>query len=271
MTRLIGKVVVVTGASSGIGEATVQAFARSGCKVVLAARNTEKLHEIAGQGWLKQTESLVVTCDVSREDDCRNLMAETVRRFGRIDILINNAGVSMRAVFADVDLNVIRRLMEINFWGCVYCTKYALPEILRNGGSIIGVNSIAGVKGLPARTGYSSSKFAMNGFMESLRIENLKTGIHVGVIYPGYTTSNIRQTALNYEGMPQSDSPLDEQKLMPADEVALEIVKMVLDRKAEVTLTAQGKLTRLLNRFFPRLVDRMVFRVVSREPGSPFA
>ncbi|MFA6259962.1 MAG: SDR family oxidoreductase [Bacteroidia bacterium] len=270
MQNLSGKVVVITGASSGIGAASALAFAQQGCKLVLAARNREKLDAIAQQTRALHAETLVVTCDVSKEQDCRTLIELAIKEFKTIHVLINNAGISMRAIFAETDIDVIRQLMEINFWGAVYCTKFALPELLRNRGSVLGVSSIAGIKGLPARTGYSASKFAMNGFLDALRIENLKTGLHVGVIYPGYTASNIRNTALNKSGQAQQDSPLDEQKLMPAETVALHIVNMVRQRRAETTLTMQGKMTRWLNRFFPRLVDRLVYNVVSKEPNSPF-
>jgi short-subunit dehydrogenase len=160
--------------------------------------------------------------------------------------------------------------MDINFWGTVYCTKFALPYLINEKGSVIGVSSIAGIKGLPGRTGYSASKFAMNGFMEALRIENIKTGLHIGVISPGYTASNIRNTALNKDGKSQAESPFDESKLMPAETVADYIVEMVEKRRPEVVLTTQGKLTFWLNKFFPRWVDSLVFKTVSKEKDSPF-
>ena len=168
------KVVVVTGASSGIGEACAKIFATHGAKVVIAARNKQKLMLVKAR--LEQSGSVVlmVNCDVSLEEDCRNLMESTMSEFGRIDVLINNAGISMRALFEEVDLKVIRQLMDTNFWGTVYCTKYALPAILKNKGSVVGISSIAGKKGLPGRTGYSASKFAMEGFLQTLRIENIK-------------------------------------------------------------------------------------------------
>ncbi|HRR49849.1 MAG TPA: SDR family oxidoreductase, partial [Bacteroidales bacterium] len=189
------KVVIVTGASSGIGLAAVKAFASEGAKVVMAARRLDKLLEIEKQ-LSDITETLVVKTDVSLEEDCKKLVEQTIKRFGRIDVLVNNAGISMRALFIDLDLSVIKRLMDVNFWGTVYCTKYALPYILKNHGSIIGVISIAGFKGLPARTGYSASKFAIYGFLETLRIEHLKDNLHVMIFAPGFTASNIREEAL---------------------------------------------------------------------------
>lgn len=264
------KVVIITGASSGIGKACAIAFAKEGAKVMLAARDEIKLKNVLDQ--INQQGYIAAACktDVSREEDCRNLIDTTMQQFGTIHILINNAGISMRALFADVDLKVIRQLMDINFWGTVYCTKYAMAEILRNKGSVVGVSSIAGYKGLPGRTGYSSSKFAMQGFLDALRVENLKTGVHVMVVCPGYTESNIRNTALNKEGRQQGDSPFEEGKLMSADEVALYIMRGVTHRKRTIILTLQGKLTVFLIKFFPAFMDKMAFRVISKEKDSPF-
>jgi short-subunit dehydrogenase len=264
------KVVIITGASSGIGEATAYAFAKQKCKLVLGARNYEKLEVVLKKCTELGAECIAVECDVSKEEDCKNLIEKSIQKFNTINILINNAGISMRALFADLDISVLKTVMGINFWGTVYCTKYAMPYLLKEKGSVIGVSSVAGIKGLPGRTGYSASKFAMNGFMDSLRIENLKTGLHVGVICPGYTTSNIRNTALNKEGKAQTETPLDESKLMPAERVADEILKMIEQRKAEIVLSSQGKITKLINKFFPRLLDKMVYKVVSKEKDSPF-
>lgn len=270
MNSLSNKVVIITGASSGIGEASAYVFARENCKVVLAARSADKLEHVK-QGCEKLgAQAIVVPCDVSKESDCKRLIDETIQQFGGIDILINNAGISMRALLADLDLQVLKQVMDINFWGTVYCTRFAIHELIKNKGSVIGVSSVAGIKGLPGRTGYSASKFAMNGFMDALRIENLKTGLFVGVICPGYTASNIRNTALNASGKAQAESPFDESKLMPAETVAERILQMIKHREAEVVLTSQGKLTKLINKFFPRLLDKMVYNVVSKEKDSPF-
>jgi len=264
------QVVIITGASSGIGEATAIEFAKQKCKLVLAARNIEKLEDVKKRCEGFGTQVLIIKCDVSKEEDCKQLIESTINKFNTINILINNAGISMRALFSELDIDVLKKLMNTNFWGMVYCTKYAMPYLLKEKGSVLGVSSVAGIKGLPGRTGYSASKFAMNGFLESLRIENLKTGLHVGIICPGYTSSNIRNSALNKDGKAQVETPFDETKLMSAENVAKEILKMIEQRKAEVVLTSQGKFTKLINKFFPRWLDRMVYDAVKKEKDSPF-
>ena len=197
-------------------------------------------------------------------------MLETINRFKKIDILINNAGISMRATFEEMDLLVMKKVMDINFYGTVFCTKYALPHILKSKGSVVGVSSIAGYKGLPARTAYSASKFAMQGFLESLRIENLKKGLHVLIACPGFTASNIRNTALSKDGKVQKESPRDESKMMTAEKVAEYIYDAVVNRQNSLTLTINGKLTLFLNKIIPNLVDRLVYNHFKKEPNSPF-
>jgi short-subunit dehydrogenase len=265
-----GKVIVITGGSSGIGKALAVEFARHGSKVVIGARNHEKLMEVAESIKIQGGDLVFLPMDVSNENDCKRLIETAVSQYGTVDVLINNAGISMRALFVDVDLSVIKKLMNINFWGTVYCTKYALTYLLEQKGSVVGISSVAGIKGLPARTGYSASKFAMNGFLEALRIENLKNGLHVLVAHPGFTTSNIRNTALAADGAMQGESPRDEAGMMSAEEVAKHIYKAVSKRKNKIILTSQGKITNLMNKFFPNLLDKMVFNHMAKEPDSPF-
>ncbi|MFZ4521533.1 MAG: SDR family oxidoreductase [Bacteroidales bacterium] len=260
------KVVIVTGASSGIGKALAYKFAGMGAKVVLASRSG-----VADPELLKLTgEILNVRTDVTSESDCELLIKKTIETFGRIDILVNNAGISMRALFSDVNLEVIRRLMDTNFWGTVYCTKFALPYLLDSKGSLVGVSSIAGYKGLPGRTGYSASKFAMQGFLEVVRIENMKKGLHVLIACPGFTASNIRNVALSKDGTSQGETPLDESQLMSAEQVAGHIIHAIVKRKDRLILTSMGKLTVLLNKFFPKMMDKMVYNHMAKEPNSPF-
>lgn len=263
------KVVVITGASSGIGKALAKECAARGAKLSLAARRTELLDALKAE--LPGTEILVTTTDVSNENDCRNLIDQTIHHFGRIDVLINNAGISMRALFEEVDLKVIRQLMDVNFYGTVYCTKYALPYLLQTKGSLVGVISIAGYVGLPGRTGYAASKFAIRGFLDTVRIENLKKGLHVLVAAPGFTASEVRQSALTTDGTQQGETPRDESKMMSSEECARHIVRAIKKRKRSLILTfIEGKLTVFLGKFFPSLLDKLTYGHMAKEPNSPF-
>ena len=263
------KVAIVTGASSGIGLATATLLAKNKAKIVLAARSEDKLDRLCKELSV-YSEVIMVKTDVSVESDCRNLIDKTVERFGRIDILINNAGISMRAMFKDLDLNVIRRLMDVNFWGTVYCTKYALPWLLESKGSVVGVISTAGYKGLPGRTGYSASKFAINGFLDTLRSEHLYDGLHVMIYAPGFTESNIRKTALLADGTQQGETPREEGKMMTSERVAEIMLRHIRKRSRRATLTFTGKLLLVLTRLFPITTDHMEYWYMDREPESPF-
>lgn len=269
------KVIIVTGASSGIGLASATRFASLGAKVVLAARSIDKLEKIAeeiNEKFNSQQSTSKVLCiktDVTKEEDCKNLVEQTIKHFGKIDVLVNNAGISMRAVFKDMDLNVMRSLMDTNFWGTVYCTKYALPYLLETKGSVVGVISTAGYVGLPARTAYSASKFAVRGFLETLRIEHLYDDLHVMIFAPGFTTSNIRNVALTADGSPQGETPRKEERMMSAERVAKIMARGIFRRKTHMVLTPLGKATLFANRRLPRVTDKMEYRMMANEPDSP--
>lgn len=264
------KVVIITGGGSGIGKACASAFLARGYRVVISGRRMEKLQEVIGEFNPYSEHILAVQADVSVEEDGKRIIDETLAKFGRIDVLINNAGISMRALFEEMDLTVLKRLMDTNFWGAVYCTKYALPHLLESKGSVVGISSIAGKKGLPGRTGYSASKFALEGFLETLRIENLKKDLHVLVACPGFTASEIRISSLSADGSAQGDSPREESKMMSAQTVAHEIAEAVKYRKRDLVLTFNGRLTVWLNKFFPAFMDKQVYKHMAKEPGSPF-
>jgi short-subunit dehydrogenase len=250
------KVVAITGGSEGIGKALIDALIPLGAKIATCGRNQDKLYNLQVQysNHLLHT----VVADISRLDDCKNFINSTIKTFGGIDILINNAGISMRSLVKDAEIDVIKRVMEVNFLGTVYCTKLALESITSNKGTIVGISSIAGYRGLPGRSGYSASKFAMNGWLEALRIELADTGVNVMWVSPGFTTSNIRNTALNNQGKVQGESPMDESAMMTADACANHILNAIEQRKRTRVLSFQGKLTVFLNRFFPSLADKMV-------------
>jgi len=214
---------------------------------------------------------LCFQADVSQSSDCEAFVSAVITKWGKIDVLINNAGISMRALFQDVDLKVVEELMGINFWGTVYMTKFALPHLLAQKGSIVGISSIAGYRGLPARSGYSASKFAMQGFLETLRTELMYEDVNVLWAAPGFTASNIRNTALNKDGQTQSETPLEESKLMSSDQCAQIILNAVRQRKRTVVMTTQGRLTVWMNKLFPSWMDKMVFNHFAHEPGSPLS
>ncbi|QQL50959.1 SDR family oxidoreductase [Mucilaginibacter ginkgonis] len=267
--NLKDKVVVITGASSGIGKAMVYEFASRGANVVLAARQYVTLCEISEDVQKKYpVKALSIQCDVSKEGDCESMIKQTVATFARIDVLVNNAGITMRALFKDMDLSVFKSVMDINFWGTVYCTRYAMPQLLANKGTVVGISSISGIKGLPSRSAYSASKFAMNGFLDSLRTENLHTGLNVLIACPGFTASNIRNVALDKNGNQQGESNLEEDKMMTAEEVAKRIATGVENKARTLVMTTQGKLTNLLSKFVPGLLDKLVYNVFAKEKDS---
>lgn len=250
------KVVAITGGSEGIGKALVDILVPMGAKIATCGRNQDKLYSLQVQYSNQMLHTIVA--DVSRYDDCANFINSTIDTFGGIDILINNAGISMRSLVADADVEVLRRVMDVNFFGTVYCTKLALSSIIERKGSIVGVSSIAGYRGLPGRSGYSASKFALNGWLESLRTELLDTGVNVMWVCPGFTRSNIRNAALNSKGIAQGESPLNERSLMSSQDCAEHIVRAIARRKRTMVLSFNGKLTVFLNKFFPSLADRLI-------------
>lgn len=270
MKNFKNKTIVVTGASSGIGEALAREFAARGARVVMGARNVQKLQLIAGEIREKGGQAAYCGVDVTKPEECRELIDTAVREFGGVDVLICNAGLSMRAIFDDVELDVLHRLMDVNFWGTVNCCKYALPYLQASKGSIVGVSSVAGLHGLPGRTGYSASKYAMTGFLETLRIENLKKGLHVMIACPGFTASNVRFAALTADGSQQGETPRNEAKMMTAAEVARIIARGVARRRRLCLMEAEGRATHFVKKFAPAFLDRMFYMVMAREPDSPF-
>lgn len=263
-----GKVVIITGASSGIGRALAKEFFSRGASLSLGARRIDQLEALKAE--LRSPNVLCVATDVSLEVDCKNLINLTIEKFGRIDVLINNAGISMRSLFLDLDMEVMHRVMNVNFFGTVYCTRYALPFLLESKGSLVGVISIAGHVGLPGRTAYSASKFAIRGFLDTIRIEYLKSGLHVLVAAPGFTASEVRKVALTSDGTPQGETPRNEEKMMSAETCALYIAEAVRKRKRELILTfMEGKFTIFLGKFFPSLLDRLIYKHMAKESDSP--
>ena len=266
---LNGRVVIITGASSGIGAAMAREYSKMGARVVLGARNEAKLAQLAQEIDSEGGKAIYLVTDVTKEEDCRRLVERAVEEFGGVDVMICNAGISMRALFDDVDMSVLHRVMDVNFWGTAYCAKYALPYLQASKGSLVGISSVAGLHGLPGRTGYSASKFAMTGLLETIRIENLKKGLHVMIACPGFTASNVRYSALTADGSAQGETPREEGAMMTAEEVARIVAKGITKRKRLCLMEAEGRATYFVKKFAPSLLDRIFYRVMAREPNSP--
>lgn len=256
-TYFDNKVVVVTGGSEGIGRAIVEKLLNINCKVATCGRNSDKLYQLQVANPNKPLHTKVA--DVSNETDCRQFIASTIDAFGGIDVLINNAGITMKALFADTDLQGIRQMMDVNFWGSVYCTKYALNEIIKSKGDIVGISAIAGNRGLPGRSGFSASKWAMQGWLEALRTELLETGVNVMWVSPWFTHSYVGSvTQGKIAPAPEKLSPIHEAGMLTVEECAEKILSAVASHKRSTVLTVRGKLTVFFSKLFPAMADRMV-------------
>jgi len=260
------RVVVVTGGSDGIGaEMARQLAARYGVGValVLAARDARALETVAGQCQALGAQTLAVPTDVGREDDCKRLIRAATAHFGRIDTLVNNAGRSAHALFDEVeDLAWYEELMRVNLWGSVWCTQAALPYLKASRGNIVAVSSLAGLVGVPGRTAYCASKFALSGFFEALRIELKEAGVGVTIAYPGVVATRIRYRGFNAQGEEAGASALKEEKAMPVEVCARLILKAMERRDREVVMTLQGRLGRWLKLIAPGVVDKLALAAV---------
>ena len=264
---------MVSGASSGIGKALALELLHRGYNVSLSARRDYLILEYLQKEFSPEEieqRCLVVKTDVSVEADCRNWVEKTVERFGRIDALVNNAGISMRGLFSECKLDVLKRLMDVNFWGTTYCSYYAIEHLLKTKGSLVGISSIAGYQSLPGRAAYSASKAAIQALLKTIRIENKKKGLHVMIACPGFTASNIRAVALDKDGKPQGQTPRNENKMMTAEKVAHLIANGMEHRKRSLILTPLGRLIIFVGKFWPKLTEDVSYSYMAREPNSPF-
>ena len=257
------KTIIITGASEGIGRALALELAPHGPKLVLTARNRERLESLAVQCQAAGATTLVCTCDVTGPGDCKSMIKQSIDRFGQIDILVNNAGATMWAEFSDVtDLLIFREIMDINYLGAVYCTHFALPHLLESQGLIVAISSLAGLTGVPSRTGYAASKHAMVGFFDSLRIELRKTGVDVSVIAPDFVVSQIHRRALKGDGERMGETPMQEKRIMSAEECARLIIGAMEKRQRLLITSARGKFGRWLKLIAPGLIDRIAERAI---------
>jgi short-subunit dehydrogenase len=265
------QVIVITGASDGIGaEIARQLAAAHGAqlRLVLAGRSSEKLESVAAQCRHENAEVLTLALDLSIEARCRELIDASLARFGSIDTLINNAGVSAQALFSDVqakDLSWYEDLMKINFWGSLWCTHAALPHLLKSKGRLVAVSSLAGLVGVPGRTAYSATKFAVTGFFEALRSELKHAGVSVTVAYPGVVRTSTRHRGYNARGEAAGTSGLKEDDAMSVEECARLIIDGMEARRREVVMTGKGKLGRFVKLVAPGLIEDMALAALKDE------
>ncbi|AMO21897.1 SDR family oxidoreductase [Ramlibacter solisilvae] len=265
------KVFVITGASDGIGAEIARQLARAHGKdaaLVLAARNGGKLEAVAALCRQAGAQALAVMTDVAQEAQCRALIDKAVQAYGRIDVLINNAGMSAHALFGDVraqDLHWYEDLMKVNLWGAVWCTHAALPQLKASRGQVVAVSSLAGLVGVPGRTAYSATKFALAGFFEALRIELKPAGVAVTTVYPGVVATETRRRGYNARGEPAGTSGLKEEAAMSAEECARLAIAGMNRRQREVVMTARGRLGRFMKLLAPGLVENMALAALKDE------
>lgn len=263
MGAYTGKVVVITGASSGIGRALALGLAEQRPRLVLAARSQGALEEVARACQARGADALAVPTDVTSQEACRNLVHQAVERFKVLDALVNNAGVSMIARFDELaDLSVYENIMKVNYLGCVYPTYFALPHLKASRGQIVVVSSLAGITGVPTRTGYAASKHALFGFFDSLRIELRGTGVSVTLVAPYFVLSEIHRRSAGPDGKPLGTSPMKEAEIMTAEECAGEIVRAMARRRRQLIMTSRARLLRFVKLVAPGLIDRIAARAV---------
>ena len=254
------QVIIITGASSGIGAALARELGRQGAKLALAARDESRLQAIVDE----YPGTLIVPTDVTDEAACRQLVQKTVDHFGRLDVLVNNAGVTMWAMFEEIDdLSMFRKIMDVNYFGAVYCTHAALPHLKESGGLLVGVSSLTGKTGVPTRTGYAASKHAMQGFFDSLRIELMDTGVDVCVISPGFVRTEMRERAFGADGQPLGESHIDETGVISAEEAARMMAATIKERRRELVMGSfRIKLGMWLKLIAPSIVDNMARKAI---------
>lgn len=251
------KVVIITGASSGIGAALARHLGGQGAKLALAARNSEKLAAVAADC----PQAIAIPTDVTDSKACHALVARTIEAYGRVDVLVNNAGQSMLARFDELDdLSLFETLMKVNYFGAVYCTQAALPHLKQSGGLLVAISTLAGETGVPLRTGYSAAKHALQGFMGSLRIELMDSGVDVCIVSPGFVDTQIREHSLSGDGSPLGYNPLKDRNMMSAEEAARIIAQAIASRKREVRMGTRGKMLPLGKLLMPGFVDKLAKR-----------
>jgi len=257
------KVIIVTGASEGIGRALCLTLAPQKPRLVVAARNENRLNELKEEVDYRGATSLIIPTDVRQENACKNLIEKTIAEWGRLDVLVNNAGMTMWTTLEDMqDTAIIEKLMRTNYLSAAYCTFYALPYLKKSKGRVVAVSSLAGLSGVPTRTAYAASKHAMFGFFDSLRIELMDTGVTVTMVAPGFVLTEIHRRAFGSDGNPLNKSPMQEEKIMAADDCAAKIVKAMGKRKRLLIMTPIGKIGRWIKLIAPGMVDKAALKAI---------
>lgn len=260
------KAIVVTGASEGIGRALCLALAPQAPKLALAARNADRLEQLKAECEAAGAQAAVIPTDVTSQEACKHLIEETVVTFGRIDVLVNNAGRTMWTLLEQVDdLSIFEQLMRLNYLGAVYCTYYALPHLKQTQGRIVAISSVAGLAGVPTRTGYAATKHAMFGFFNSLRVELAPHGVSVTMIAPDFVLSEIHRRAFDAHGGALGKSPLQEDKIMTAETCAHLIVDAMAQRKRLLLTSRRGKIGRWLAFFAPGIMDNIARKAIEQK------
>jgi dehydrogenase/reductase SDR family member 7B len=236
MHPLQGKVVLITGGSSGIGRATALRLAGYGARIVVAARTAAALDEVAREAAGLGAEAAAVPTDVTEREQCRRAVAAAVERFGRLDVLVCCAGVSMRAPFADSDLDIMEHVVRVNFFGTLSATWFAVPHVKQTHGSLVAISSLTGKCGTPSYAAYGASKFAVQGLYEALRRELAADGVHVGVVSPGYVATPLRHKVLGADGRPWVNPPPPPFRIWPVERCVDRIVRLIVERRAEALL-----------------------------------
>jgi NAD(P)-dependent dehydrogenase (short-subunit alcohol dehydrogenase family) len=269
MHPLYEKVALITGGSSGIGRATALRLAGHGARVVVAARNTAALDEVVreiesisplppgetGRGEGESTpQALAVTVDVTRADDCRRAVEATVVQFGRLDILLCSAGLSMRTYFENSDLAAMEQVVQVNFLGTLYATHFALPHVKKSRGSLVAMSSLTGLRGIPSYALYGATKYAVQGLYDSLRLELGRDGVHVGVVSPGFVDTPLRDRVLGPDGKVWPHPPDPPFRVWPVEKCVDRIVRLIVKRRARALLPAHAGPLLTLDHIFGRWV-----------------
>jgi len=263
MTDIKGNRIILTGASEGIGRALALALASRGARLVLAARDRQRLESLAQECRAKGGEARALPTDVTNQQDCEWLVEETVKAYGGIDAVVHNAGITMWSRFDSLqDLSIFERIMEVNYLAPVKLTALALPHLKQSKGLLVAVASLAGLTGVPERTGYAASKHALIGFFDSLRIELRGSGVDVSVIAPDFVVSEIHKRAIGPDGEPLGASPMMQSKIMTAEDCATRIVRAIERRERQVIMSARGRLGRWLKLLAPNVIDSIAEKAI---------